>query len=461
MSRDEALTSAINSVAADLGITKTDLLGQIGKSEETLRAELEAGLGGIETQLGDVEIRLTEAIAAAEAAGLSRDQAIQAGLDAVATDLNITKTDLLAQIGKSEQTLRAELGETEAALRGEISSSQQAILDRVAAYEAAGISRDQALNLAIGEVATQLGVTEQALRTEFQAGQAALGEQIATGLEGLQTNLAAAETRINERAAEYEAAGLARDQALDKAIKDVAAELNVTAETLGKQIAETETALGKRIGDVETRVSQQIQDVALVLGKPAQSVTQADINYVNSIITGQQTTPDLTYDVNRDGRIDQTDLDYLTRIVSGDVGEPPEFAPGTRWAPTGVFGEIAGLRGDLTGQLQELERQRAADAEAAAEAARQAEANARARFRQQRQQAARQQLFGMLTMPGATGQMVQVKTPEVAKIGPQYDWSSIFRTPEQQKFFASPYGQYGYADGGEVTEEELLNIVRG
>jgi hypothetical protein len=523
LSRDEAIQSAVDEVASDLGTTREALLEQIGATETTLRADLEAGLGLVGEQVAGVEQRLTEAIAAAEAAGLSRDEAIQAGLDAVASDLGTTREDLLTQLGTTEEALRTEFTSGLAGVETALGEAKQAILDQMAAYEAAGIERDQALDLAITGVAqdlgttkddilsrlgtteealrtefqagqealgeqltgvegrltqaiaeaeaaglsrdeaiqaavdavaadlgttregllAQLGTTEEALRTEFQTGQATLGEQISTGIEGLQTALADAETRINERAAAYEAAGLSRDQALQTAISDVAAQLGTTAQNLEQQIFATQSALSEQITGVESNLTQQIQDVATVLGKPAQAVTQADINLVNQMIQGQVQT-DLTYDANRDGVIDQNDIAFLTSITTGT--EPPEFPAGTRWAPTGVYGQIAGLGADLTRQLEEQERA------------------AQGRFQQQQKQQRVQQFMGMLTQPGALQQKVQVKTPEVMKLeqlyGGLYDpAASVFRTPQQEQFFFSPYGMY--ADGGEVTEDELLAIVRG
>jgi hypothetical protein len=148
-------------------------------------------------------------------------------------------------------------------------------------------------------------------------------------------------------------------------------------------------------------------------------------------------------------------------------------APGAEGgAGTGLYGELetglAGLRTDIGRQLDELEERRKADAEAARQAAaaqaRQAEINARIRAEQQRLSAARQQFFGMLQQPDALGRKVEVKTPEVAKLGPLYTGlydpaQGLFKTPEQQQFFESPFGMY--FDGGEVTEEELSQIVRG
>jgi hypothetical protein len=49
-----------------------------------------------------------------------------------------------------------------------------------------------------------------------------------------------------------------------------------------------------------------------------------------------------------------------------------------------------------------------------------------------------------------------VKSPELAKIGPAYDWASIFRDAQQAKGYINPYAPY--AEGGSV--EDLMKIVR-
>lgn len=484
LSRDQAIEAALNTVAQDLGTSKTQLMSQLGTVESTLRSEIEASQAALGQQLGDVETRLTEAIAAAEAAGLTRDEAIQAGLDAVAADLGTTRLNLLAQLGTTEQALKAQIAQTETSLGEQIVNVRTQLSDAIAVAEAAGMSRDQAIQAGLDAVAADLGVTRQsllaqlgtseaALRAEIEASQTALGEQITTGLEGIRTDLANAEARINQRAAEYEALGLSRDQALTAAVSDVASQLGITAQNLEEQIFAAQTQLSGQITAGQTALQQQIEQTAQILGKPARNVTQADLDYVNSIIqlTPTTYTPEqLVYDVNRDARVDEEDLDILTRIMTPTTGEPPEYPAGTVFAPTGLFGEIAGLRTDIVGQLQQMEQRRQQEA-AAAEAARQAEATAaaqraaqaqataQARAQQQRQYANVQQLQSLLQQPGALTQKVDVRTPDVVKLGQLYDWSSIFGSPQQQQLFASPYGSY--ADGGEVTEEELLQIVRG
>jgi archaellum component FlaC len=370
---DAALQAAIDSVSSELGTTKQDLLGQIGKTEEQLRTDFSTQLGAVTAEIGNVETRLQDAIAAAEARGLTRDQAIESALDTVATDLGTTKSDLLTQIGTTESTLRGEIEASQAALGQQITSTEQRLNEAIAAAESRGLTRDQAIQAGLDQVATdlgttksdilsQLGSTASDLRAEIEASQTALGQQITTGLEGLGTALSNAETRINEKAAEYERNGISRDQALSKAIGDVATELGTTAQNLSNQISQTKTDLSTQITGTQTALQKQIDEASQLLGKPAQAVTQADLDYVNSVIRGDvTTTPDLTYDVNRDGKIDQSDYDFLNRATTGS-GEPPEFAPGSRWAPTGLFGDIADLKTDLTGQFQQMEQKRLADA---------------------------------------------------------------------------------------------------
>jgi hypothetical protein len=374
MSRDQALQSALNTVAADLGTTKADLISQIGTTESTLRGEIEASQTALGQQIESTEQRLTQAIAAAEARGMTRDQAIQSGLDQVASDLGTTRQDLLTQLGQTQSALSSEIQASQQTLGQQITSTESRLNDAIAAAEARGLTRYQAIQAGLTQVATdlgtsradilsQLGATASDLRAEIEASQTALGQQITTGLEGLGTALSDAEARINTRASEYEAQGLSRDQALSRAIGDVATQLGTTAQNLQGQITEAKTQLSGQITSGQTALQKQIDEASTLLGKPAQAVTQADLDYVNSVIKGEVTTaPDLTYDVNRDGKIDQSDYDFLNRATTGS-GEPPEFAPGSRWAPTGLFGEISGLKTDLTGQLQQMERQRIADEE--------------------------------------------------------------------------------------------------
>jgi hypothetical protein len=203
ISRDEALSKAIEDVATDLGTTKADLLTQIGKTETSLKEEVgavetnlgtkiteakdavltELGLtktalseeisgveGKLTTKIGDVETNILSRMAEYEAAGIGRDEALGKAIDDVAADLGTTRTDILTQIGKTEETLKADLASTKTELKTDIATTRKEILDRAAEYEAAGIARDQALQLAQADMAKTLGQdTQKATQSDLDA----------------------------------------------------------------------------------------------------------------------------------------------------------------------------------------------------------------------------------------------------------------------------------------------------
>ena len=326
----------------------------------------------------------------------------------------------------------------------QITDVERSILDRVAEYEAAGISRDQALGLAVDDVAAQLGTTREDLLTRIGETEAALGEQITGVSQDLQTK--------------YDALTDGQ-KALANQLTQQGIDLNTAIDFASQQAAEA-------LAGTEQRLTSEIQTVADLLGKPARSVTQADIDLVNQMLQGEQQV-NTAYDANQDGKIDQADVDLLTRLLAGDVNQGElSWAPaaGTVWGPTGLFAE----------QAAEAERTRQAQA-AEAERTRQ----------QQRQLAQRTQrmgnvntMMGMLSQaPDIGGQQVTVKAPDPAKIGYIYDWNSIFANPAQEKMFVTPFSQpqpaqqrpmgFGFAQGGAVRGElddvndELLKMLKG
>lgn len=254
-------------------------------------------------------------------------------------------------------------------------------------------------------------------------------------------NIDTTRTELSAKMAEYEAAGIARDEALQLAINDVSNELQDVESNLTQQITET-----------ETRLSGDIQTVADLVGKPARDVTQADIDFVNSLVQQQQVEPttqltpeQLAYDTNQDGIIDQTDLDFLQNVVRGTVEQPFIPPPESIWTqePTGIYGVLS-------------EQEKAAQARDVA-----ARAQA-ARLAQQTQQRGNvntlMQMLGQA--PDLGGQQVTVKAPDPTRIGYVYDIAgpSIFATPQQAQMFVSPYAQGGMVED-DVTAE-LLKILR-
>ena len=381
-----------------------------------------------------------------EKAGISRDEALSKAIADVATNLGTTREDLLKQIGTTETALKEQVSGVETSLGTKITESQDAILkelglvktglseeiegvkqdlttkvgdietnilNRMAEYEKAGISRDEALGKAVDDVATQLGTTRDDILTKIGETETALKGDIST-----------AKQEVLDRAAEYEKAGIARDEALSRAVAD------------------TEQRLGTKIGDLQTTVGQKTT--------PA---TQQDLDAVIKLLETQGAY-DPQYDYNGDKVIDQKDKIAIETVLRSqqpgyipDANQPFKFLPaqGTKWAPTGIFGEIGDLQ-RLT--IDEAARTRAAQEQAALKTQRLGNLNT---------------MMQMLGQAGdAGGQQVTVKAADPAKIGYIYDWSSIFANPSQQQLFVTPYAQGG-AVRGEMDDvnDELLKILRG
>jgi hypothetical protein len=427
VTRDEAIQKAVDDVAADLGTTREDLLDRIDTTEENLTKSIDTlskDVSALSTKVGEVETNILTKMAEYEKAGISRDEALGKAIDDVAADLGTTKEDLLKQIGTTEETLAKQVTDVETNLGTKIADSQDAILK-------------------------ELGLT----KTE-------LSEEIAGVQEDLTTKIGDVESNILDRMAQYEKAGIGRDEALGKAIDDVAADLGTTREAILTQIGETEAALTTKLGETEQRLDTRIGDVQTTLGRPGEVASQSDLDAIINILESQGAY-DPNYDYNGDQKIDQTDKtaieQYIQRQQPGyvpDTDTPFAFDPatGSKWAPTGVFRTVA-EEAEATRQAQAAEAERTRQAQAAAALKTQRMGNINA-------------LTGMLMQsPDAGGQQVTVKAPDPAKIGYIYDWSSIFANPSQEKMFASPYG--GFAKGGAVRSEvddvndELLKLLRG
>lgn len=394
---DAALQSAIGKVAGDLGTTKDGLLAQIGATETSLRQDFATQIGGVQTQIGNVQKSLTDAMAANEAAGLTRDQATAKAIDDVAANLGTTKDALLSQLGTTESQLRSEMQAGQALTTAQIAglesqlteqgrslvsqlqqqgvSYQKALSDAIAAQnaqmtagqqqnaqqiagvkesltaqitanEAAGLSRDEATTKAINDMSaqmgvdkasllTQLGTTEQALRGELQSGlagvtktfqdqynalsaaqkaqfdamvqqgantqaalsqvQSGLQQQITSGQQQTAEQIASLNENLSTRIAANEAAGLTRDQAINKAVQDVAASVGTTKEALLAQMGQTEAGLQQQFAAGQAQTQAQIAQL--------DAATQAKFSQMSEAQKAQalqlaQTTKDLQGSIN-------------------------------------------------------------------------------------------------------------------------------------------------------------------
>ena len=463
MKRDEATQKAIADVATELGTTKEALLKQLDTTEVNLTKKIDTLSGDVSnlsTKIGNVESNILTKMAEYEKAGIDRDTALSKAIDDVATSLGTTKADLLTQIGKTETSLKEEVATVETNLGTKIADSQAAVLkalgltetklseeisgvesklttkigdvetnvlSRMAEYEKAGIGRDEALGKAIDDVAadlgttrtdilTQIGKTEANIKADLASTKTELKTDIGTAKTELKGDIATAKQEVLDRAAEYEKAGIARDQALAMAQADM----------------------------------------AKTLGQDTQKATQSDLDaIIKSLET--QGAYDQQYDYNGDKVIDQKDKVAIETYLRSqetaykpDTDDPFKYDPaaGSKWARTGVFKTVADeAEATRKAQADEAERTRQAQAAAALKTQRMGNLNT---------------LTSMLGQAEDTkGQQVTVKAADPAKIGYIYDWNSIFANPSQEKLFASPFAQGGMVDGSEDVNEELLKILKG
>jgi hypothetical protein len=247
---DAALRQGLDALAGNLGTTKDSVLAQLGTTEQALRQDFAAQLGGVQTELAGLGSSLSQAIADARAAGLQGDAALQAGLDALSGSLGTTKAELLAELGTTEQALRTQfdtaLGGVQSTLSGQLGDLRQETQSQYAALTAAQqaevqnrISQGQSLEAAINAVAA--GV-EQRL-TDVQSG---LTQQIG----GVEERLG---TRVNELMQQ----GFDYQTATNQALKEITGSI----ETLSGQ----QTALGEQtqqaLSGVEGRLNDRVNEL--------------------------------------------------------------------------------------------------------------------------------------------------------------------------------------------------------
>jgi hypothetical protein len=235
---------------------------------------------------------------------------------------------------------------------------------------------------------------------------------------------------ITEQVTKAEEAGIARDEALQGAINQVATDSGLTRTQLLEAIGETEQTLLSRLGEVETELSSDIQLVAEFVGKPAQQVTQDDIDFVADVIAQQEATTELVltqqqlqYDVNQDGVVDINDQVMLEQAMAGQ-----DVALQGRFAPTGLYAQTAQTQQDIE-TAQELATQQAI----------QTQQQIRDTAEQQRQQRGQERLLRDLLFEepqtATTQQTGVVNIPYLYDIGGE----NIFAPTNRTQLF-SPYG---------------------
>jgi len=440
--RDEALQAAVDKLATDLGTTKDDLLDEIGLSEDRLREEIGAVIDDVTGVKEDV-------------AGVKEDVA---GVTEDVGDL----ADILGTAGVEDDP------DTEA----NESQDPTGLFATIKAYEDAGLDRDQALQKAIDDVAGALGTTKDDLLDAIGETETSLSGKIDTATDALTETIGDVETRLTKLIKDNEDAGLARDEATQKAVSDLATELGTTKTDLLTAIGNTETDILNELGLTETRLSGDISDVetslgadidavADLIGKPARDVTQTDIDFVIDLIAQENVSAELTaqYDVNADGIVDIADQTLLETALQGDQD--------VTLADTSMFTPATGL------YLQQEQ-----DTQATQDLMTELNTQLNTQINTQDQQQKLRDLVQMEELGAFKGAKTTVSSADPMNIDYLYDFSSVFANPSQEGLFASPYSTTtrnkaanqpmgpmssasGFAEGGQVEDENdmLLRIL--
>ena len=349
---DAALQSGLNTVAADLGIAKTELLAQIGKSENDLRNEFQAGLGGVTTDIAKTRTDLNAAIAANESAGLTRDQATQKAINDVAAQLGTTKTDLLAQLGTTEAALSTQIAGVKTDLASQLNAQGNLFMDSLVQQ---GMNQQEALETAIaaqtklvteGQTATQTALGElsaaqqQEVANRVAAGQAT-DAAIAAVKATVETGQAATQTALGELSAAQQkevADRVAAGQETNAAIADVKA----TVET-GQ--AATQAALGELSAAQQKEVADRVA---------AGEETNVAIAAVQSAVeTGQAAL---------ESKLTTQGKEFMDALVAQGMDQKTALET----AMAAQTQQLTELSTGITTQFGEAEKQRQADITAAA-----------------------------------------------------------------------------------------------
>ena len=405
-------------------------------------------------QIADVETRLTDAIAAAEAMGLSRDQAITAAVESVAADLGTTKTDLLTQLGTTEETLRSEFTTGLAGVSAEVKAAydsltadQKALADQLAQQ---GVDLTTAIQTAQEQTQTQIGDLAADVQAKFDA---------------LTEEQKALATSLEQQGVDLNTAIETAQQQTQQQITDLGVEVDARINELMQQGQTYQQATQTAFAEVNAKN----QEMAGLIGTQGRSASQQDIDALTEMLGGQRSM-DLAYDVTGDKQITQADIDFLTQVVGGTKTDwtAPQQSP---WSATGLYGQIQANELQRQQDLAAAEAQRVADQQAAAERARQESVRGGLRTTalqgQQQLQALQQQLPQAMQMAQTTS------TPIYGEMGPYLDLGSPldfdFFKPSPEKQAATKQAQPtkiaagGYIDdllAGNMTADDLLNLLR-
>jgi hypothetical protein len=371
-----------------------------------------------------------------ENAGATRDEALQAGIDALGDKLGLTRDELLAEIGLTKEELTTKIDTVSEDVAG-------------VTKDVAGLTEDVAgLDTKIGDLGTDLTKLIEDNAGDVDVALKALSDDLGTTEEALLEALGTTKDALSKEFTEGLSAvgdilgtpGVADDPSTE-------ADETQDATGLFGAIGETETKLTDKITGLEKTLGTDIQTVADFVGKPAREVTQADIDFVIDLIAQENVSAELIaqYDVTGDGIVDINDQTMLeTALQGGDV----TLAATSMFDPaTGLYlqqeQDTQALLDEQARIAEELRIQQELDTQTVLDQNTELNTQLNTQINTNAQQKSLRDFLDAGQMGAFEGGGYSATTPDpVGEITP-YDWQTIFRDQAQAGRYASPYASYG------------------
>lgn len=343
---DAALREGLETLAGNLGTTRSELLSRLGASEETLRSELASQLGGVSSQISNVQTLLLDKINAAYSVGLQGDEALRAGLDSLAADLGTTQANLLSQLGTTEAALRSQFGSQIGEVRTQVGQLGQDLQDAIDSARRSGLQGDAALQAGLDTLAGSLGTTRSELLSQLGTTEQALRSDFASQLGGVQSQVTQLGSDLSSAIESARAAGLQGDAALQAGLDTLANRLGTTTDQLLSQLGTTESALrsqfGAQIGEVQTQVGQLGQDLQASIDSARRAGLQGDA----ALQAGLDTLAN---------RLGTTTDQLLSQLGATEQGLRDQFAGQLGEVESSLGERLTGVESGLTQQIGGVE----------------------------------------------------------------------------------------------------------
>tara|TARA_R110000822_G_scaffold51702_12_gene134388 strand:- start:5971 stop:11214 length:5244 start_codon:yes stop_codon:yes gene_type:complete len=325
---------------------------------------------------------LYAAIDAGEAAGLTRDEATNAAIQALAEQSGRSDAEIRAQMAADQETTSSEIADLSSLVgtEGTETTAPTGLYARITDYEAAGSTRDEATNAAIQDLSNETGLSFDAISDQMAVDR----ETTSSEIEGVASLVGKPAEAVTPTDIDFVVDVIAGQQVMTE---NQLAQYDVNGDGL---VTIDDQNILQQLYDGDTTYTQLTDDSIYRPTGTYAAINDSATNLTNQIDQNLDTLTDLNTQTNT--KIDQnlnTTLDTITEMQS-----------------------------NINTNMQDEAR--------------------RAGGRQFLQQA--------MQSSDVDGQQVSVKTPDPVDIDYFYDFNTIFANPEQDKMFPSPYAKGGQVE---------------